>query len=142
MMMKTQINGGSFKCTFCKGPFREERYFLEEEDFTNNNRVHPFCLPECLVAWDWEILGRNSESPEDQQYSKQLYREKFQRAVFPAPYGAFTKTERRPREQWLKEDCHDPLIGNPEDYNKAKRELYCNSRETVTLKICKQKIKP
>lgn len=138
--MKTQINGGTLVCNFCHGPFREQRYLLQEDDGTC--AVKKFCLPECLVAYDWHVMGRGSESLEDQEYSKQLYREKFQRNIFPAPYGAFRRTERRPREQWIKEDCHDPLIKDyqaTESYNKAKRELYCSERETVTLKIKKKK---
>lgn len=131
---KTQINGGDYTCHFCHGPFRELRYQLQEDDYSLNNPVRYFCLPECLIAHDWYNLGRNSENEQDQQISKQLYQQKFERAVFPAPYGACAGTERRSREQWLKEDCHGPLLLNPQDYNKAQRELYCNSKEVVKIK--------
>lgn len=115
----TQINGGRFKCGFCGGAFRENRY-----EYADDSEVVLFCLPECFVGYHWYVLGHESESQEDRDGWMQDYKEQFQRAVHPSPFACYLGKEKRPREQWLAEDCrNDKILQTERERGLARLEL-------------------
>jgi hypothetical protein len=126
----TQINGGDNTCDYCGGCFRERRYRCEP--YERDEEEKWFCLPECLVGYEWFVVGRNCESLEEQRQCRKEFRQAFRRAVYPAPLSCFFKTEPRPRDTWLHEDCRDRLEKD-EDRAQAKRELFVGRGGMRTL---------
>lgn len=120
--MNTQINGGPYTCAYCGGCFRERRYSCDDDQW--------FCLPECLVGYEWYVNGRNAETEEEREQCKQEFFEAFQRTVFPAPLSCYMRTEKRTRDQWLHEECRDAdkWLTKKADCDLAARELYVADR--------------
>lgn len=118
-VLLTQINGGAFKCAYCRGSFRELRYTYEDE----TESVY-FCLPECFVGYHWYTLGHGSESEEDRRGWMDDYAQNFHRKVQPAPFSCYLGQERRPREQWLAEDCrNEDVLSTEREQSLARLEL-------------------
>jgi hypothetical protein len=106
---------GEFTCEYCGNPFVQQRYKVHYDEELW------FCLPECLVGYEWYVIGRNQESEQDRAMCISQFEQAFKRQVIPAPFSCFLKTETRPREQWLHEECRKNL--KDKDKSQANAEL-------------------
>jgi hypothetical protein len=115
---------GEYICDACGERYVEPRYTINVADGLR----HGFCLPECLVAFDYYGFGHFQDDKESVAISKQFYTESFKRHVVPTPMSVLLRNDTRPRSQWLFEACRRPDQLTPEDAARAKLELQLQSK--------------
>jgi hypothetical protein len=107
---------GDYECEYCHEPFQKRRYHINDGE---SNMY--FCLPECLVGYDWYVQGTNTESEEERQFAIEQYKFTFKRHVVPAPLSVYMRNDTRKREEWLFSTCRNHL--NRADAAQAQLEL-------------------
>lgn len=110
---------GDYICDACGERYVEDRYRINVAD----GMRHGFCTPECFVGYDYYGMGHYEDGERSVNISKQLYRDAFKRYVVPTPRSVLLRNDKRPRSQWLFEDCRRPDQLTREDMDRAKEEL-------------------
>jgi hypothetical protein len=115
---------GFYNCEFCREPFVEKRYNIDEKMY--------FCLPECMVSYHWNVLGHSKYG----ENAKKRYEGLFGRYVVPAPEQVYNNPNfKEPRSKWLFEYCrNEKYLPKKQDQQKASEELLLGGFRQVRKK--------
>ena len=113
------VQRSQFKCDYCREPYVEHRYDLQHEGKTLR-----FCSCECLLGYDWYVVGRNCETKVEREHTMQSYTEHCKRYVIPAPVEVYMGYYKGTREDWMRDVCRHPdRLTKPEDRQRAEMEM-------------------
>jgi hypothetical protein len=113
------VRHAQFKCDYCCEPYVEQRYDLEHE-----GKQFRFCSCECLLGYDWYVVGRNCEAEWERNQTIQSYREHCKRYVIPAPVQVYVGCYKGTRADWMRDICRNPdRLTDPKDRQRADMEM-------------------